>query len=108
METNLPISFQIILHSGNARSLALEAIRFAKNANMEEALANLKRAKEELGLAHQIQTKLIQDEAGENKTEISLILIHAQDHLMNAITVRDLAEEFVSLYQKIDTLLIQS
>ncbi|WP_088013218.1 PTS lactose/cellobiose transporter subunit IIA [Gottfriedia acidiceleris] len=104
METSLPISFQIILHGGNARSLSLEAIRFAKNGKMEEALESLKQAKEELGLAHQIQTTLIQDEAADNKTEINLLLVHAQDHLMNAITVRELAEEFISLYKKIDTM----
>ena len=27
-------------------------------------------------------------------------MIHAQDHLMNSITVKDLATEFVDLYEK--------
>jgi cellobiose PTS system EIIA component len=28
-------------------------------------------------------------------------MVHAQDHLMNAITVIDMAREFVDLYEKI-------
>ena len=28
-------------------------------------------------------------------------MVHAQDHLMNAITVKDMAEEFIDLYEKI-------
>ncbi len=27
-------------------------------------------------------------------------MVHAQDHLMNAITVKELASEFVELYKK--------
>ncbi|HJF33529.1 MAG TPA: PTS lactose/cellobiose transporter subunit IIA, partial [Sporosarcina psychrophila] len=30
---------------------------------------------------------------------VSLLLVHAQDHLMNAITFKDLAIEFVDLYE---------
>ncbi|MFD9626543.1 PTS lactose/cellobiose transporter subunit IIA [Peribacillus muralis] len=100
MEENLPISFQIILHGGNSRSYSMEALQFAKAGDIEQAKESLQKAKEELTLAHQIQTQLIQREAGGNNTEISLILIHAQDHLMNAITVKDLAEEFIHLYKE--------
>ncbi|WP_369671184.1 PTS lactose/cellobiose transporter subunit IIA, partial [Enterococcus faecium] len=30
-----------------------------------------------------------------------LLLVHAQDHLMNAITFRDLAGEVVAIYQRL-------
>ena len=30
-----------------------------------------------------------------------MLLIHAQDHLMNAITFRDLAQEMIELYERI-------
>ena len=31
--------------------------------------------------------------------EISVLLIHSQDHLMNGMTVLDKAEEFINLYE---------
>ncbi|MDR4151526.1 PTS lactose/cellobiose transporter subunit IIA, partial [Bacillus thuringiensis] len=34
------------------------------------------------------------------KTEVSVRLINAQDHLMNAITVKELAAAFIDLYTK--------
>jgi len=47
-----------------------------------------------------MQTNLIHNEANGNKAEVSLLLVHAQDHLMNAITIKDMAKEFVDLYEK--------
>ncbi|ENA0413451.1 PTS lactose/cellobiose transporter subunit IIA, partial [Listeria monocytogenes] len=38
-------------------------------------------------------------EARGEKAEVSLLLVHAQDHLMNAITFKDLAKEIVDLYR---------
>ncbi len=35
--------------------------------------------------AHKIQTALISQDEGCGKIEVNLILVHAQDHLMNAI-----------------------
>ncbi|EAG9877164.1 PTS lactose/cellobiose transporter subunit IIA, partial [Listeria monocytogenes] len=49
--------------------------------------------------AHHSQTSLIQGEARGEKAEVSLLLVHAQDHLMNAITFKDLAKEIVDLYR---------
>ncbi|PHA01297.1 hypothetical protein COE51_04775 [Bacillus pseudomycoides] len=52
--------------------------------------------------AHHFQTELIQSKAGGEKTEITVLLIEAQDHLMNSITVKESALEFVDLYKKIN------
>lgn len=93
--------FQLILNSGNARSSAMEAIREAKEGNFENATAKIQEAKDALSEAHKQQTELIQGEARGEKTEVSVLLIHSQDHLMNAMTVKDLAEEFIDLYKKI-------
>ncbi|MCY8972298.1 PTS lichenan transporter subunit IIA [Bacillus atrophaeus] len=95
------IIFQIILHGGNGRSSAMEAIAAAKNGDRAEALKKLQESADELQKAHHFQTELIQNEAGGKKTEISLLMVHAQDHLMNAMTVKDLAAEMIDLYEKI-------
>ncbi|MFX3628995.1 MAG: PTS lactose/cellobiose transporter subunit IIA [Ectobacillus sp.] len=95
------VSFHIILNGGNARSLAMEAINLAKAGEFEEAVQKLDEANEEITKAHRSQTQLIQGEARGETVEIRLLLIHAQDHLMNAITVIDLAKEIIELYKKI-------
>ncbi|MBS3678810.1 PTS lactose/cellobiose transporter subunit IIA [Ornithinibacillus massiliensis] len=90
----------IIIHGGNARSSAMRAIAEAKNANFGEAEKLIEESNEELNKAHRIQTDLIQAESRGEKTEISLLMVHAQDHLMNAMTVRDLAIEIIDLTKK--------
>lgn len=100
MELEL-IVMKIITYSGNAKSDAMEAIQAAKAAKTNEAHELIDKAEQELLAAHRVQTDLIQQEARGEKADISLLLIHAQDHLMNAITFKDLAKEFVALYEKI-------
>ncbi|WP_425456200.1 PTS lactose/cellobiose transporter subunit IIA [Bacillus yapensis] len=93
--------FQIILHGGDGKSHAMEAIALAKTGDIEGAEAKLKNAEEALNQAHRIQTSLIQEEVRGNNATISLLMVHAQDHLMNSITVKDLAREFVDMYKVI-------
>lgn len=98
------IVFQIILFAGNARSSAMEAIELAKAGKFAEAREALAAAKTELVSSHKIQTGLIRKEAEGEKTTMSVMMVHAQDHLMNAITIRDMAAEFVDLYERIEQL----
>ncbi len=96
------IVFSLIANSGEGRSLSMEAISKAKNNDFEGAIELLEQADSKIAEAHKSQTKLIQSEAEGEKTEATLLLIHAQDHLMNAITVSQMAKEFVDLYQKFE------
>lgn len=93
------VAFELILYAGNGRSYAMEAIQEAKKGNFDEAEEMLKKATEELGKAHGFQTKLIQQEADGKSNPVNILLIHAQDHLMTAMTVRDLATEIVELHK---------
>lgn len=79
----------------------MEAISFAKKGDFDKARAKLDQAGEEIIKAHRIQTTLIQQEAGGNSQPLTLLMVHAQDHLMNAISIKDLAVEFVDLYEEI-------
>lgn len=89
----------IIMHGGNARSYAMQALQEARERNFDTANKLLEEASNELNLAHQIQTDLIQAEVRGEPVEVSLLMVHAQDHLMNAMTVRDLAQEIIGLHQ---------
>lgn len=92
--------FELIMNAGDSKSNSMEAIQEAKKGNFEKADGLLKGASVELGKAHKFQTGLIQDEAAGKSSPISILLIHAQDHFMAAMTVKDLATEMVELYRR--------
>lgn len=98
------ITMQLIVNSGAARSKAMEAIDSAKAGKFEDSQKQLKEADDFLTKAHEMQTEIIQEEADGNINQVTVLMAHAQDHLMNAITVIDLAREFVDLYGKITKL----
>lgn len=95
------IVFEIISNGGDAKGLAYEAIAAAEKGEFEKAEALLKEADESLLRAHHIQTDLIQKEAAGEHTEVNVIFVHAQDHLMTAIEVRTLAETFIKLNKRL-------
>lgn len=87
----------IIVNAGETKSHSMKAISAARLGNFEEADREMVLAEETVSLAHKQQTQLIIEEAGGSKIEITLLMVHAQDHLMNAITVKDLANEIVGI-----------
>nr|WP_319487794.1 PTS lactose/cellobiose transporter subunit IIA [uncultured Caproiciproducens sp.] len=99
MET---ITMQLIVSSGDAKSKAMEAISCAKSGDFAEAKKHLEEAGDFLSAAHRFQTDIIQEEADGNIEKVSVLMAHAQDHLMNAITIIDMSREFVDLYEKIN------
>ena len=90
---------ELVVNSGAARSSALEAVACAGKGDMEGAKACMEAASSQLLAAHEVQTEMIQEEIRGNRTEVTLLMVHAQDHLMNALTVKDLAEQIVKLCQ---------
>ncbi|MBU5591898.1 PTS lactose/cellobiose transporter subunit IIA [Clostridium sp. MSJ-4] len=96
------IVLNLIMNSGDARSYAMEAIQSAKDGDFNTAEDLMKKCNEQLDHAHSAQTSLIQSEASGNKTELSLLLVHAQDHLMTTLTLKDLALEIIDIHKRID------
>lgn len=96
----MQIAMGLIMHAGNARSLAMEAIQAAKAGQIDQADELIAKSDEALLEAHQVQTNLLVKEARGEKLEIGILLIHSQDHLMTSITVKDLAKEFIDLYRE--------
>lgn len=97
------IIMELVVNSGEARNNALEAIAAAQRQDYELADIKMKECGAALSKAHAFQTKLLSQEAGgESRTPISLILIHGQDHLMNAMTVQDLARHMIQMCHLID------
>lgn len=97
MENMETIVMELVVHAGNGRSLAIQAIREARAGRFEDALQLLEQCSEELLCCHCAQTDLIQAEVQGQSVPLSLLMVHAQDHIMNAITVRDLAVEIIAI-----------
>lgn len=95
---------QLIMNGGDARSHSLRAIQAGEAGDFEEAEKLLEQAKESMNKAHEVQTKLIQEEVRGNRTEVSLLMVHAQDHVMNAMTVKELAEHIINNRKEIEVL----
>lgn len=89
----------LVGNAGESRSLSFEALKYAKTGDFEKAKELLKKAKEYSLMAHEVQTKLICDEADGNKMELGLLMVHAQDHLMTSILARELIHELIELYK---------
>lgn len=101
-EKMIEITFGIIGFAGDAKALAFEAIDEAKKGNIEIAREKLEQSKEVMVKAHKFQTELIQKEASGEKTDMSVMLVHSQDHLMTSMTFQQLAVEFVDLYERLE------
>lgn len=95
------VAFQIISHSGEAKSEAMLAIYASKENDFEKAQKHLQNANQEINIASEQHFDLIQQEASGNKIDIPLILMHAEDQLLTTQTLILIAEEFVSLYKKV-------
>lgn len=102
-EELLQVAMQLIIHAGNAKSECMEAIQLVKSGDFSGSTEKIEAANQSLTYAHHAQTSLLTNEARGEHVQPTLMLIHAQDHLMNAITFRDLAKEMIELYTRINT-----
>lgn len=91
---------EIIVNAGQSRSLCFEALHAARQGNLDEAKSLLREADGYARQAHKMQTKRIEQDAGEARQPMTLIMVHAQDHLMNSLLARELSEEIIHLYQR--------
>lgn len=88
-ETALEKAFAIVAIGGNAKGEAYEA---------------LAQAEQDLVDAHNIQTEFIQRSAAGEDIPLSMIFVHAQDHLMCALEAQSLIGHLVAQAKRIDAL----
>ncbi|EIT86369.1 phosphotransferase system [Fictibacillus macauensis ZFHKF-1] len=93
--------FKIISHAGNARGMCFEALTAAEAFDFVTAEQLMNDSKEEMRLAHGTQTKLITAELNGEPAEQTLLLVHAQDHLMTAMSEQKLIEHMISIVKKL-------
>lgn len=98
---NEQLSFQLILHAGNAKSSAMEAIIAANKYDFETAESFIKKANEELTIAHKSQYDLLSDYSNGRNVDVNILMVHAQDHVSGATLTIEMAKEIITLNKKI-------
>lgn len=94
------IGFEIVAYSGDARSKLLEALKFAKKGELDKVDPLIEEAKKNLLDAHKAQTEMITLEAQGEELDLGLIMVHAQDHLMTTLLLKDLIYNLIDIYKK--------
>jgi PTS system cellobiose-specific IIA component len=96
------VSLELILHGGNARAEAFEALKAAKEGDFERAKSHMEAAEEEIKTAHEAQTMLLQSDGEGANTKADLLFVHAHGHLQNAMSEKALIEELIILYKRLN------
>lgn len=93
-------SMEMIMHSGNSRTLSYEAIALVKQKDFELSDLKIKNAKEELLLAQKKHAELLRDMAScAEIPSANLLVVHAEDHISVSEMALDMAKEICELYQ---------
>jgi PTS system cellobiose-specific IIA component len=90
----------LIVNAGSCRSLLMNAMSQSKSGDFDGAAASIEKAQQSLNDAHLIQTKLIEFDEGEGKLPVHIVMVHAQDHVMNAVLLMDLTKEIIDIHKK--------
>lgn len=98
------IAMAIIANSGDGRSQAFNALKKAEDGRFDEADELIKESSEAIGKAHDVQTKMLVDEANGKETKFSILTIHAQDHFMTSMLANDLIREMIKMQREISEL----
>lgn len=100
MEELVMKCFQIISAVGAARSSFVEAMEAARKEEFDKAEQKMQEGHELLVSGHTEHTSLVQQEAAGNHVEVNLFLVHAEDQLMSAETIKIMANELIHVYRK--------
>ncbi|WP_028534556.1 PTS lactose/cellobiose transporter subunit IIA [Paludibacterium yongneupense] len=95
---------ELIIAAGEAKSLAMQALHSAKRGEWAQVDTLLAESAAASRSAHEVQTTLIGMDEGEGKLPVTLILVHAQDHIMTSMLAREMIAEMIELHRTIQQL----
>jgi len=100
-EQSIQTATMVIIHAGNARAWIQKALKSAESSDLKTAESQLESADEEIRAAHRTQTEMIQAEARGETMPLSLLIVHAQDTLMTAMSEAHMARHLLALYRRL-------
>ena len=90
---------ELILDGGDARTKAIEAMNLLKDNEFEKAREAMKECNDNILKAHKAQTRMLQNEASGCQQTVQLLMVHAQDHLMDAMVIRDIVTNLIDIQE---------
>ncbi|AOF48375.1 putative beta-glucoside-specific phosphotransferase system enzyme IIA component [Tetragenococcus halophilus subsp. halophilus] len=104
-ESNELDSMTIILHIGNAKSEAYEALKAVKEGDIETFDQKYKLAKNELRIGHRAHAEMLRKLSSEERMkDVDLLMIHAEGHLSSTDIAIDMIGELAELYKWKETI----
>lgn len=92
---------ELIINAGESRSCAMQALQAAKAGKWQEVDALMQQSADASKRAHDVQTMLIGMDEGCGKVPVNLIMVHAQDHIMNSMLAREIVSEFIDVQHQL-------
>ncbi len=92
-------AFMMIASVGTAKSMYIEALQDSKKGQFELAKQKIEEADKIYGEAHHLHFEFVQKEAQGEDLAFSLILMHAEDQMLNTETLKILVLELIEIYK---------
>lgn len=96
--------FELISHTGEARANIFNSLEESRVKNLAKSEEFMKLADEKMVEAHNMQTRLIQEDIQADGIDVSLLMVHAQDQLMTAMSEQYLVKKMIEMYDVIHKL----
>lgn len=96
--------FGLIALSGDAKASYHHAMLLMQEGKAEEAAEAVKAGDATLKESHAIQTKFVTLEAQGKTATIGVLMVHAQDQLMNTILVKEMLGYMMNMQNEINQL----
>ncbi|WP_323090383.1 PTS lactose/cellobiose transporter subunit IIA [Allobaculum sp. JKK-2023] len=90
------VSFGIIADAGDGKSYAFDALNAARKGDFGGGEALLAKARTAIEKGRRAQTDLLFAEMNGEHHDVNVLLVHSQDHLMDAMQTMDLVTELVT------------
>lgn len=94
------VACKLIAGAGEAQNFFYQSLEAAKKGDYENSESLMKQGDEAMLETHKAQAKLLWSEANESPTDITLLMVHAQDHVMQAILFERVVKELIEMYSR--------
>lgn len=98
------IAFKIIAAASEASSLFQKAFGCVKEGKYDAADKLMIDGEKILNEGHKIQRELVTKESNGENIEIGTLIVHAQNHLMNAVFMRQMIKHMITMQKEINEL----
>ena len=96
------IAFEVITLASEAMDACFRSLKAAKEGDRNASKTFMDQYDAVISKAHKTQMSLISNEARGVEMPYSIIMVHAQDHLMQAIFIQRVIKELIEVYEVLE------